>query len=45
MKDLFIKKMSVALKILCVIVIIATAGSVEASAAKKPTSAKPKPPR
>ena len=42
MKDLFIKKMSVALKILCVIAIIATAGSVEASAAKKTNKRKAK---
>ncbi len=42
MKDLFFKKMSVALKILCVIAIIATAGSVQASAAKKTNKRKAK---
>lgn len=42
MKDLFCKRMSLALKILCAIVIIATAGTVEASAASAPKKRKAK---
>ncbi len=42
MGDLFFKKMSVVLKISCAIAIIAIAGSVEASAAKKTTKTKAK---
>lgn len=42
MKELFFKRMSLALKILCAIAIIVTAGSVEASAAKKTAKSKAK---
>ena len=42
MKDLFCKRMSLALKILCAIVIVATADTVDASAASAPKKRKAK---